>query len=357
MQQSGGRIRRLTNVETLSVALVTRGANKKRVALTKTQGGKDMTTTELLAQIIQKGDMPMSDDEINKLCQESGLDEQGTEAFKALVKIGQSFSDNEAFGTLVKDKYAGLLGLSSAAPGTQPGQEPAKTEPAKPGAPAAAAQPPAKPATEQTTTPPSDDGKDKEEPEMTQKTADEVKKAEDMKVALEKAEKSAADATAKLGAFEEVMKTQKDTITKMQDDLTKERDERNLAEWVTKSEKDLAFVPNKTAAELGAMFHKLEKTAGKEAAQAQYDVSKSMSDALSKSELFKTSGTIVRGNGTVTKGAYALLEEKAASLIEKADTGKSEAIRKAAAMAKAIEQNPDLYQAYLAENAAQTGKR
>ena len=104
------------------------------------------------------------------------------------------------------------------------------------------------------------------------------------------------------------------------------------------------------------MFHKLEKTAGKDMAQAQFDMQKAASDALAKSELFKASGAQVRGGGE-SKGAYAKLEEKAAALIEKADSGKPESVRKAAAMAKAIEQNPDLYKAYLDENAAQTGVR
>jgi len=342
VQQSGGRIRRLTNVETLSVALVTRGANKKRVALTKSQGD-GVTTTELLAQIIQKGDMPMSDEEIDKLCQEGGVDAQGAETFKAMLKLGQSFSDNESFGKLVKEKLPSLLGLADKT-----------TEPAKPAA-TEGGEGPKKPNPQaqetQTEEPAKEPG---EEPEVTTKT-DDVKKMDDMKVALEKAEKTAADATVKLGALEEVTKTQAETIKKMQDDLGKERDERNLAEWVTKSEKDLAFIPGKSAKELGEMFHKLEKGVGKEAAQANFDVQKAASEALSKSAAFKASGSAVRGSAA--KDAYAKLEEIAAGLIEKADTGKPESVRKAAAMAKAIEQNPDLYKAYLDENAAQTGKR
>jgi len=341
VQQSGGRIRRLTNVETLSVALVTRGANKKRVALTKSQGD-GVTTTELLAQIIQKGDMPMSDEEVDKLCQEGGVDAQGAETFKAMLKLGQSFSDNEAFGKLVKEKLPSLLGLAD------------KTTTAAPVKPAEGGEEPKKPNPQAQETQTEEPAKPAEEPEVTTKT-DDVKKMDDMKVALEKAEKNAADATAKLGALEEVTKTQAETLKKMQEDLGKERDERNLAEWVTKSEKDLAFIPNKTAKELGESFHKLEKAAGKEVAQSHFDMQKSASEALSKSDLFKPSGAAVRGSAAV--GAYAKLEEKAAALIEKADTGKSEAVRKAAAMAKAIELHPDLYKAYLDENAAQTGKR
>lgn len=341
MQQSGGRIRRLTNVETLSVALVTRGANKKRVALTKSQGD-GVTTTELLAQIIQKGDMPMSDEDIDKLCQEGGVDAQGAETFKAMLKLGQSFSDDQAFGKLVKEKLPSLLGLDKAPAAAPAPQEDGDGEKPKP-------EPQAE--ENQNQPPPKEDGK---EPEVTQKT-DDVKKMDDMKVALEKAEKTAADATAKLGTLEEVMKSQKETIEKMQSDLAKERDERNLAEWVVKADADLKFIPGKTAKELGDMFHKLEKSAGKEVAQMQFDVQKSASEALSKSQLFRASGAPVRGSSA--KSAYEALQEKADALIEKADTGKPEAVRKASAMAKAIEQNPELYKAYLDENDAQTGKR
>jgi hypothetical protein len=350
-------IRKLSSVETLGVALVTRGANKKRWALKKSDG-ELMTVNELLVQIIAKGDMPVDDAAIAKLCEQAGVDAQGIEVVKAIIKLGNTYKDDPGFQKVLPQV---MKMLGSAAGGDEGEEEPTEGE-----EPAEGEEGKDKPAPGKKPFPPKDgakqDGKtapDEGDKKETPMTEDEKKEFQAKSDALAKSADEAKDALAKsqkeAAELQALVKSQGEALKAMQEAVAKERDERALASWVAKADRDLRFVPGKTADELGKMLHTAEKALGAEAAQAQFDTFKAMSDTLAKSDMFRGAGTQSRG-GDSKKDAYAQLQEKANAILEKsADMNTDPATARAKAMAKAIELFPALYAEYLNQNDAQRG--
>jgi hypothetical protein len=343
-----GQVRKLTDIETLGVALVTRGANKKKWAVTKGDEGTDMTITQLIAQVIQKGDMPMDEGALDKMCASAGLDKQAAETFKAVVKLSSAYKDSPAMLKMLKDELPKMLGGGEQSPGqTEQGQDGDAGNSAG--------------ATENDSAAQGDGEKENEmstqKSDTTSATQKPVAEANDGKSDVVKA------AEAQVAELKELLtKQQSDfqsVIKGMQDQLSVERDERLKNDWIAKAEKELQFVPGKTAAELGSMLFDIEKKVSREMAETQFGVLKASSVSLEKSEIFRPSGT--PGKGTDGKqDAVTQLLAKADVVLEKSDILKGEGtseMHKAQAVAKALELHPQLYAAYLNENPAQRGNR
>lgn len=331
----------LTEVETNEVSLVDKGANLKRFALVKRDPG--MTFTEFMKELIEKGEMPMAMDEasVNQMCQAAGLDPQAAEAFKAIVKLAGTYADNPAMKTLLTQQLPKILG--GAAPGAQP---PAGDQKPQPGAPPAAAKPPAEGA-------PGAQPPPKENPMSDQaKKPEEMQKAlDDQKVALEK---SLADQKV---AFEKALADQKaelDKLTKRASDaeveLKKQKDEAQSAMWLAKVQKDLAFMPG----DLSEIAKELKELADvkPELAQKQFDRFKAAAGLVEKSDLLKGAGGKTRGGSEAAGSAMEKLTKIAEGLIEKSGSVSAE-VAKAIAFTKACDQNPQLYDEYIAEQDAQ----
>lgn len=321
----GARIRRLTNIETLGVALVKRGANKKQYAITKSEGETDMTVTELLAQIIQKGEMPMADEELDKMCASAGLDKQGTELYKAMCKLAMTHKDNPGMKKMVTDNFVKMFGGAAEA------------------------------ADEEETEEVEEETEEKETKFDTKKSDDTqgdtmAENDTQMKDAVAKAEQKNQE-------LEALLKSQQDTIAKMNESIAKERDERVKGEWVAKADRDLKFVPE-TSAELGEKLFKMEKALGTEEAAKYFETLKGMSETLSKSTLFTGNGPAPRGDKAGSADAWSQIVAKAESLIEKGDIdakGNAAEVR-ARAIARTIELFPGLYRDYVNEQSAQRGQ-
>lgn len=378
MPVQAGQTTRLTDIETLGVALVKRGANRRKFGVKKGDED-DMTVAQLIAQVIQKGEMPIDEDAVNKMCEQAGLDAQGCETFKALIKLGSAYKDVPAFMKLLSEELPKLLGASGGE-GTDPA-DPKNADPKNPAPPGTADKPPTsdapppKPGEHNYSGSAGDDPSRKDKPFMTQKSAEEIQKEAEAKAKAD-ADKAAAEALAKSQAdknvaLEALLKSQADSLKSMQDQLTTERDARVLESWVRKSADELKFVPGKSSAELGQMFFDLEKKISKEMAQTQFDVFKASSVALGKSALFTPAGaqsnSIAKGEG---KDALSLIKKSAENILEKSDILKSDApglqgvqgsvqaeIHKAMAVQKALELNPELYTEYARENPSQFGDR
>jgi hypothetical protein len=129
--------------------------------------------------------------------------------------------------------------------------------------------------------------------------------------------------------------------------LKAEQDRRELESWIAKAKDELDGIPGKSSDELGATCKKMADV-DPELANEQFEIMKKSSDALKQGALYKELG----GKGADTTGsAYSKLQKKADAIIEKSDS----ALTKEQAFAKALEQNPALYQEYMNENPSQMG--
>ncbi len=126
-----GKITRLDNLDTNGVAIVHRGANNKRIALSKRDGADVTVETieELFLEIIAKGDMDLDEQAVDDMCAKAGLDPQAAETFKAIMKLAYAYRDSDAMKGLLKQTFAMV-----AAPG-KPGEQNQPGGPAQAGAP------------------------------------------------------------------------------------------------------------------------------------------------------------------------------------------------------------------------------
>lgn len=387
---------KLVDIETLGVALVERGANRKKFGVKKNDENGDgtMTTTvaQLLAQIIQKGELPMDDASFAAMCQKVGLsDPQAVETAKALIKLASAYKDNNAFEKFVTEVMPQALGLKSAAPGdAEPdpkafgeNKEPAKGEPAgdkapapgdtKPSPPAAGDLPSGgnKPPPEQTSANAGNDPSKKKEPPMSTQKDDKTQAGAD-KGAGDGAATTAVQKSAEVIKLEELLKSQQtgfsESLAKMQKGIDDANDRMLLKEWTSLAKSDLKFIPGKTFDELGKSLFELEKKVSKEFAQAQFEMMKASSTVMEKSALFSPAGVSPRpATSADGKDALSQIAKSAAVFLEKSDILKSDfngftgatltEIQKAASVVKALEANPELYAMYLRENPAQAGDR
>lgn len=368
---------KLTNLDTKGVAVVTSGANGKRFALAKSKLGADPTFEQVLAEVLKSGDMPLDEKAIEDMCMSAGLDAQATETFKAVMKLAHVYRDNAAFNGMLKQQFAKPGGGEQPQPGTpgaqpQPGQQPGQVQPGKP-QPGAQADPAAQQAQpgaggnpfkpegkgedtgegypageEQETKPPFAGADEQEEPEM------DPEKEKELKKQAEDAVKKAADAEAQIVALKkanEDLKTQVDgqktAVEAATAGLKQIQDEMKKAAWISKAEKELAYVPGKNAAELGEMLFKIEAL---DAAQAKstFELLKQQSDVMKTSGLFRQSGV----GGTAPAGtgsAWEEIEKLVADLVAKSDRKEDAEVARARAMHSITKSHPALYKRYCEE--------
>lgn len=150
-----------------------------------------------------------------------------------------------------------------------------------------------------------------------------------------------------------ILKSQADKVKELEtknEEITKslkdERDKRELEQWIAKCEKELSHYPGKSFEEMGKILKSLHEV-NPELANEQFEQMKKASELIEKSEILKVAG---HSFGNNTGSAWAEIEKAAAELIQKAaDTE----LTKAQAITKVIDNNPELYNKYLAENSAQ----
>lgn len=387
MPGAAGRVTKLTDIETLVVSLVQRGANRKKFGVKKSneQGEQDMATVaQLIAQVITKGELPVDDAAFAEKVKQVGLtDPQAIEAAKALVKIAAAYQDMGAFGKFVSEVLPGLIGQATGAPDADASTEPDPKDPGEakepneqpaPGKDKPADTPSAgnkEPAPGNTQQRPSDKPTDKKEPPMSK---DDKTQAGNGNGATTDVAKQASDE--KVAQLETLMKSQQEaftaTIAKLEKQA-KDRDEAQLLkDWVTKAKDELKFVPGKSADELGKMLFDAETKVSKEAAELQFGVLKASSLALAKSALFQPSGSQPHGSASAAGGndAMSRINKSATVMLEKSDILKTELpgmvgvqsivkseMQKAMSVAKALEFDPELYADYLREHPQQSGSR
>ncbi len=380
MSGPAGRVTKLTDIETLGVALVQRGANRKKFGVKKSDDdegdGMSLTVAQKIAEVITKGELPVDDAAFDAKIKEAGLtDPQAIETAKALVKLASAFKDNGAFQKFVSEVLPSILGIGGGDAPPAEGDAP----------PADAKAPPGKDAPADT---PSGGNKpppegDKNVDYAGQKTDPEKEKPP---MSTQKDDKTAgngngattdvAKADEKIAQLEALVKSQQDsfkeTLARLEKSAKDASDAALLKDWCAVAKAELQFVPGKSAAELGKMLFDLETKISKESADAQFSVLKASSLALQKSALFTPAGAQPKGNVATEGGSDAMsrIAKSAATVLEKSDILKTELpgmeglnsrtkaeIQKAMSVQKALELEPELYADYLREHREQSGNR
>lgn len=399
------KITKLSNLDTKGVAVVTRGANNKRIALSK--GAENDVTTpieKLFLQVIEKGDMPLDEKTIDDMCKAAGLDPQMAETVKAIMKLRYVYRDNASFQTVVEQLLAGADGQGAGDPDAPQGdgvdgagQDEPQTEPdaggsvaaqqqngaPQPGAPAPGQEQPknalpgrdaAKPGAQEggdakapafgkdkqeggdAKAPPfgkekqqaaPGEGDPKKEPPMTvdQKTKDEETK-------------KAAEAVTKAAEMEAVIKSQEATIKAQTEALAsntaavkKMQDDLRLASWVAKADKELKYITG-TAEEIGKQLFDLDSV-NPELAVKNFEMLKTQSAAMKANSMFRPSGA--NGGAPVAAGsAEEEITKRAEEVVKKGLNGKTREHALAIARVEILKADPMLYKRYLTENPAQS---
>ena len=339
------KIRKLGQLETHGVSLVTRGANKKTFAIIKSEN--DVSTTKLLVDVIEKGDMPGDPDEFDKLCKDAGLEGQAAETFKAICKLAGTFGDHEPMKKALKTMLPKMMGFADS-------DEP------KP-----------------TTSDADDVDDEEEEDDMADKTeetkkAEEVAKAETERIAKQEADIKASVSAQVAAQVESIMKSQEAVVKSLQEQVAKAEGERRAAVWLQKAEAELKFVPGQTPGEMAILLKSLEDS-NPALAESQFKIYKAMSaqmQSITKSRGFTGNA---QGTGTQTAQAddafQAIMKAALPTVEAKVNVVKSlegvkyehsgDRITKAAefqAVNDALVADPSLYDAYLQENPSQTEK-
>ena len=141
-------------------------------------------------------------------------------------------------------------------------------------------------------------------------------------------------------------KSQKDAVAKadkLEKSLAKERDERLRKEFVTKAQNEFKFVPGKSPEELGLMLKSLYAMDSQIAKDVE-GIFKSVSAMVEKGDLLGELGSSMTGD-TGSGSAYSKLDNIAKTRVSKSDESYAKAFE------GAMQDNPDLYTAYLNEQA------
>lgn len=322
----------LTEIETEEVSLVTRGANRKRFAFHKQEKPMSLKFTAEEKTQLLKAFAACNPAALAKKFTEAklakGLADMGEaarakaiQAIKLLASIGSELPEGlmedfiEALGVeSTSDLLAAMEGGSGAAaedPGTVAAEDVPTTE----------------------------------EPMATEKQT-EVKKTveipEAVRAQITKAEKSAADAQAKLVELQK--KADADRV-ELEKKLGVERDARLTREFIAKAEKSMSHLPT-TAAELAPILKELSEKAPDAYAKLEKVLEGASEKAKTTAQLLKELGRGGQGDGNADT-AMAKLTKIAAEL-KKADPKLTDA----AAMTRALSANPALYEQYETERKA-----
>lgn len=297
------RISKLGSFTVDEVSTVDKGANRRGFPIFKQES---QMSDEIMKAVLET----KVDEEANiaEFIKKNELDESAAEALTGTLRIVSSFRDK-----LPKDTLATLAEVAGydmpVAKGAVIGAE--KTPPEK-----------------------KKDMEDKEEEEM-KKSLEAL--PEDVQKQFEAITKAQDDKIAELTAQNE----------KVEKALKVEQDTRELNVWIGKAKDELDGLPGKTPAELGAIFKKLADV-DPDIANEQFEQMKNAAEAIKKGKLFDEMGgrgadTTGSGMDKINKAAKALMEKSDGMTIEQAKV-------------KVMEDNPELYDAYMDENPAQTGR-
>ncbi len=176
---------------------------------------------------------------------------------------------------------------------------------------------------------------------------DEAKKMADLIAKAADADKKVADAEKKAAELEAVVKTQNEVLAANTSAVKKMQDDLRLQGWVSKAEKDLAFIPSKTAEELGQMLFDID-TLNPAMAKSQFELLKGQAGVIKSSNLFRPAGA--GGNAPGSQNAWDEANKRAEGLVSKsAKPGDTVEVAQARAIDAVFKADPALYSRYCAE--------
>lgn len=282
----------LTELDTVEVSLVTRGANRKRFALRKKEGE------------------PVATKKPTKKAEPGEPSEAARAAVAEAMKLLHSVEAELPTGMLEAMHEALGIEVEEAAAPVEPPAPPAPTTP--------------------------------EEPAMATETKKTEALNDEARALITKAETAAQAATAQAAELKKSLEAEGTKRVELEKQIAVERDERQTREWVAKAEK-LSHLPTK-AAELGPILKTLHQAAPEATAKLEA-VLAGTNEKLSKVlELTKELGHAGEPQATTAWGEI----QKAAGELRKVDPKLTEA----QSVTKALELNPKLYEAYNSERAS-----
>jgi hypothetical protein len=292
----------LTNVQTAEVSLVRRGANNKRIALTKSED--DMDFQELLKTVLATE--AEGESKLIETLKAANADEDTINAAVANFRLQNGFKDK-----LSKDVFGEVAKAA--------GYEIAKAKKGK-----------------------ADDDMDDDDNPFGGKKK---KKTEKSHVP--------ADMPAEMQAIFKAQQDEMEALRKENAETTEilksERRERIRKEYIAKCASDYSHVPGMTADAMGEMLQKAYEVSddfGKQLEKQWADTH----EAVRKSALLVNQGVISSNDGS--SGAWSKMQSLAKELVQK-----TEGLSEAKALDVVMKENPELYQEYLDENPAQVGRR
>lgn len=284
----------LTELDTVEVSLVTRGANRKRFALRKKEGGPVATRTTKAEAGEHSEAAHAKMLEVLRLLHDVESD----------LPTGMLDAMHEAFGITVAEYEAAAVTDAAPTPAAPTPQEPAMPT----------------------------------ETKKTEPLNDETK------AQIAKAETAAQAATAQTVELTKALATEGVKRVELEKQIAFERDERQNREWTAKAAK-LSHLPTK-AEELGPILKTLHAAAPEATAKLE-KLLEGTNEKLSKVlELTKELGHAGEAQATTAWGEI----QKAAGELRKVDAKLSEA----QAVTRAVELNPKLYEAYNSERTSRT---
>ena len=309
----------LTDVETLEVSLVPQGANnKKRFPVLKSAEKK---MSDILHAVI---DAPSSEDnKFDEVVKSSALGEnaEAAEALKGAMKILNAYSDSIS--------PTDALGVLAEGFGIQKGMYEEKGDEEE-----------AEKADEFEEGKESEGTKLSDEGELDKAEQEEDEEKEDVEKSLNALPKNVRNHITTL------FKSQKEAIAKadkLEKALKVERDERLRKEFVEKAKTDFPYVPGKSSEEVGLMLKSLSALDPKIAEDIE-GIFKSVSATIEKTGLLKELGSGMSSGGEGAS-AYAKLDGMARDAVAKSGGSYAKAFE------AVMHSNPELYTAYLNEQA------
>lgn len=328
MATAAGQKTKLTNLDTKGVAVVTAGANNKKFAIAKASAE---TIEKAFLAVIEKGGMEMDEASIDDICAKAGCDPQMTETVKAIMKLKHVYRDNESFKGVLKQLMSG---------GEAEGDKPPPAQDDK-------KEPPAGEAGDGQKTEDTPAAGDTKEPPMPDNTEEAKKMADLVAKATAEANQKLAEADKKVAALEAVAKAQKEALDVNTEAVKKMQNDLRLSQWVAKAEKELAFIPGKTADELGKMLFDID-TLNPEMAKGQFELLKGQASIVKSSNLFRPSGA-QGGAPAGAQNAFAEAEKRAGEIVAKSSLSEPVEVAKARAMTAVFKADPALYKRYCDE--------
>ncbi len=298
-------INKLTDLQTGEISLVRRGANDKRIALTKS--GDDMPLDELFKNVLETE--AEGEQALVKTLKDAKVEDEVIEIAKANYRMQHGFKDKLSEETLaVVTKSAGYWTKAD-----------------------------------------DDDDDDDDDEKKPFPGARRPFKSKDKK------EKSHVPADMP-PAMAAIFKAQQDEVAavrvesaKIQKQLDDERCERIRKEYVTKCADEYAYVPGMSAEGMGEMLQKAYSVGDEFGKQLEGQWA-ATSKAVKQSSLLHASGQVAMNSG----GGSSPMD-KLNTIAKAIET--NEKIPFAKAFDKAMTENTDLYNDYLSDNPAQTGRR